>query len=321
MVKTPIDAPKVALVEAGAARPVWSVMIPTFNCAQYLVQTLESVLQQDPGREQMQIEVVDDCSTKDNPREVVEKIGKGRVAFHQRPQNGGVVTNFNTCLGRSRGYLVHILHGDDFVAPGFYQQIAEAARQYPQVALIGSRSLFVDEEGIIFDVTDRLKSLETPSNDVSEFFYHGPLQTPGIVVRRSFYEAEGGFLPKLVHTADVEMWSRAISRAGGVVLKQPLAYYRVFAQNDSGRLARAGENLRDTLRLGRHFVEQQYEGFRFEQLEAVVADAARSQAERFQAKGDSEAYRANIAIWDELATLKMKIRRRGGRVLRIAGLR
>ena len=58
-----VSPPSIAPVPEGVHRPKWSVMIPTFNCANYLRQTLESVLAQDPGPEQMQIEVVDDCST------------------------------------------------------------------------------------------------------------------------------------------------------------------------------------------------------------------------------------------------------------------
>ena len=46
-----------------ATRPFWSVMIPTYKARpDYLEETLESVLQQDPGPAQMQIEVLDDCS-------------------------------------------------------------------------------------------------------------------------------------------------------------------------------------------------------------------------------------------------------------------
>ena len=54
-------------------RPLWSVMIPTYDCAKYLPQTLHSVLEQDPGSGQMQIEVVDDAST-DRPEDVVRSI-------------------------------------------------------------------------------------------------------------------------------------------------------------------------------------------------------------------------------------------------------
>ncbi len=66
-------------------------MIPTFNCAKYLRQTLESVLRQDPGPEEMQIEVIDDCSAQDDPEAIVREIGKGRVAFYRKPKNEGAI--------------------------------------------------------------------------------------------------------------------------------------------------------------------------------------------------------------------------------------
>jgi glycosyltransferase involved in cell wall biosynthesis len=41
---------------------LWSVMIPVYNCFNYIEITLNSVLQQAPSSELMQIEVIDDCS-------------------------------------------------------------------------------------------------------------------------------------------------------------------------------------------------------------------------------------------------------------------
>jgi len=90
-------------------------MIPTFNCADYLRITLQSLLDQVPGPDEMQIEVVDDCSTKDDPEAVVQELGRGRVQFFRQPRNVGAIENFNTCVRRSRGHYVHLLHGDDLV--------------------------------------------------------------------------------------------------------------------------------------------------------------------------------------------------------------
>ena len=67
-------------------RPLWSVMIPTYNCAGYLRETLACVLAQDPGPDQMQIEVVDDCST-DDPQAIVDELAPDRVSFHRQPEN------------------------------------------------------------------------------------------------------------------------------------------------------------------------------------------------------------------------------------------
>ena len=69
-------APRIEPVPSSVARPMWSVMIPTYNCARYLRKTLESVLAQDRGPKSMQIEVVDDCSTEDDPEAVVAEFLK-----------------------------------------------------------------------------------------------------------------------------------------------------------------------------------------------------------------------------------------------------
>ena len=87
--RIPISPPIIKPLESGITRPVWSVMIPTYNCSKYLKQALESVLIQDPGIEKMQIEVVDDDSTDANVEELVNTIGKGRVTCYKQSQNCG----------------------------------------------------------------------------------------------------------------------------------------------------------------------------------------------------------------------------------------
>ncbi|HZY25562.1 MAG TPA: glycosyltransferase, partial [Bacteroidales bacterium] len=76
-------------------------MIPTYNCAHYLRETIASVLAQDPGPEIMQIEVVDDHSTRDDPEVVVKELAGDRVGFYRQSQNVGYIKNFETCLQRS----------------------------------------------------------------------------------------------------------------------------------------------------------------------------------------------------------------------------
>lgn len=234
----------------GEIRPRWSVMIPTFNCAQLLESTLKSVLQQDPGPDLMQIEVVDDCSTKDRPEDVVQDIGRGRVQFYRQSVNLGVTKNFNSCLARSRGELVHLLHGDDMVEPQFYEEVGKTAAKYPKVALIATNSLIMDERGEVQSVRPRVTAWQQPSHNARMLYYENCFRTPAMVVRRSFYERWGGYDESLCHTADWEMWARAIAFGGGIVLEQALARYRVFEGNDTSKLARSAENVRDCLRLG-----------------------------------------------------------------------
>jgi glycosyltransferase involved in cell wall biosynthesis len=128
-------------------RPLWSVMIPTFNCGDTLRAALGSVLGQDAGAGRMQIEVVDDCSTRDDPEALVAEMGRGRVGFYRQPRNVGHVRNFNTCLRRSRGRLVHLLHGDDCVRDGFYEVMERGFRRRPDAGAAFCRYISAGVDG------------------------------------------------------------------------------------------------------------------------------------------------------------------------------
>jgi glycosyltransferase involved in cell wall biosynthesis len=141
----PFEVPTIPPIAPDIHRPRWSVMIPTYNCAEHLKQTLCSVLQQAPDPSVMEIEVVDDCSTQDDPEAVVNEFGQGRVRFYRQPQNGGAIHNFNTCIQRSTGELLHILHGDDKVLPGFYGALDQAFQTEPSIGAAFCRSIYITE--------------------------------------------------------------------------------------------------------------------------------------------------------------------------------
>jgi glycosyltransferase involved in cell wall biosynthesis len=227
-------------------RPLWSVMIPTFNCANYLRETLESVLVQDPGIESMQIEVVDDHSTQDDPAAVAAEVGQGRVGFYRQPVNVGHVKNFQTCLERSRGQLIHILHGDDCVRDGFYRKLQQGFAEQPDIGAAFCRHLWMDEQSH----WQRISALEQSESGVlsdwlAKIATGQRIQTPAIVVKREVYERLGGFDRRLLWAEDWEMWVRIAAHYPIWYEVEPLALYRVHSTSNSGRYLRTGENMQD----------------------------------------------------------------------------
>jgi GT2 family glycosyltransferase len=276
-------------------------MIPTYNGTDYLARALETVLAQDPGPEHMQIEVVDDCSPKDDPEALVREVGKGRVLFHRNGQNLKL-GNFNVCLERSRGYLVHVLHQDDYVAPEFYRKMADAFKEVPECAAIFSQSVLVDSEEKLLDVTKFCSSLKAVSRDPGEFLMANPLRTPGVVVRRSFYEQYGGFDTRFANVGDWEMWVRAIVHGGARMLNEPLAYYRQHDQSTTSENGRSAANLRDHFRLSAKWQAEGLQGFDHIAFDRRTVRLAFLQAVRFAVHGDREAAAANWQVWQEHAT-------------------
>ena len=222
-------------------------MIPTYNCANYLQETLASVLAQDPGRELMQIEVVDDCSTLDDPEAIVRALAGDRVSFYRQPQNVGHIQNFDTCLQRSRGRLIHLLHGDDLVMPGFYGKLQAGFDRHPEIGAAFCRHAFIDE----LSNWTQLSDLEQPhsgilTNWLERIAVRQRIQTPSIVVRREVYEQLGGFDRRMkCWGEDWEMWVRIAAQYPFWYESQPLALYRQRATSLTGKTIRTGENIQD----------------------------------------------------------------------------
>jgi len=228
-------------------RPCWSVMIPTYNCAGYLRETLISVLSQDPGSDIMQIEVVDDHSTQDDPEAVVKELGQGRVNFYRQPQNVGHVKNFQTCLERSQGRLIHLLHGDDRILYGFYAKLQQAFETHPEIGATFCRHIFIDELGH----WQWLSGIEQSdsgilNNWLERIAVEQRIQTPSIVVRRDVYERLGGFDNRIRHWGeDWEMWVRIAAQYPVWYEVEPLALYRMRSLSLSGHSTKTGENIQD----------------------------------------------------------------------------
>ncbi len=133
--------PVISPVTAHTVRSQISVIIPTYNRVNYLSNCLNSVLSQALPKEQMQIIVIDDCSTMDmqiDIQAIVEKIGDGRIEFHRNPRNLGNAATFNIGINLAHGEWVHILHDDDWVLPQFYSTMQKVIENHTnQVNLSG----------------------------------------------------------------------------------------------------------------------------------------------------------------------------------------
>jgi glycosyltransferase involved in cell wall biosynthesis len=212
----------------GTDRPLWSVMIPVYNCFEYIKETLESVLLQDPGVALMQIEVVDDCSTDGDVQQLVNEIGKGRVSYFRQEKNSGSLRNFETCINRAQGHLIHLLHGDDKVIDGYYNEIEGLFNDNPSAGAAFTDFDYIDYKSSLVKIKNYhiLNEKGIIPNFIDMIAVRQLLQPPSIVVKRSTYETLGSFYA--VHFGeDWEMWTRIASKFPVAYSPKVLASYRV----------------------------------------------------------------------------------------------
>lgn len=243
--RIPLSPPPVPSLNGCQERPLWSVMVPVYNCGAYLPQALVSVLMQDPGPELMQIEVIDDCSTDIDVEGLVCSIGKGRIGYFRQPQNVGSLRNFETCLNRSRGQWVHLLHGDDYLEPGFYEEVADLFVAYPEAGAAFTGYYQVRADGELLYPNPTLS--EKPGyveNWMDIVGQSQPIQPPAMVVKRAVYEQLGSFFA-VRYGEDWEMWVRVSANFPVVHSPRRLANYRMHTAGISSECFQTGENIKD----------------------------------------------------------------------------
>lgn len=91
-----------------------SIIMPSYNTAPYIRETIQSVL--DQTYQDWELIIVDDCST-DNTDEVVASIKDGRIRYLKNEKNSGAAVSRNRALREAKGRWIAFLDSDDLWMP------------------------------------------------------------------------------------------------------------------------------------------------------------------------------------------------------------
>jgi glycosyltransferase involved in cell wall biosynthesis len=227
---------------AGSTRPRFSVMLPTYEPDGKLALAIRSVLEQAQPADAMQVAVVDDGSRPGLVREIVESCDPaGRVEIVEHSNRLGLCGNWNRAIGLARGELIHLLHQDDYVLPGFYERMAHAFRRSPAIGMAFCRSRIVDAADRPLRTASRLQwTAGVLVGWLPRIAERQRIQTPSVVVARRTYETVGAYRPDLQLALDWEMWVRIAAAFPVWYEPRPLAAYRRHPDNETTRLKASG---------------------------------------------------------------------------------
>lgn len=206
-----------------------SVVIPTYNRAEMLRRTVQSVLEQ--RRVPDEIVIVDDGST-DHTRAVAASFGNSIVRYvHQ--ENAHLSAARNTGQRVATGDALLFLDSDDLLLPGALGALEKALEAAPQAALAYCLLRFIDlDDNPLPTVRDN----EQVEGDVWEAATRGNfVGSPGCaLMRRSHLEAAGPWDTSLRACEDWDMYLRLSERAPFARVDEVLFLYRRHGENMSG---------------------------------------------------------------------------------------
>jgi len=122
--------------------PTISVIMPAYNGAQWIVETIDSVIAQTFA--DWELVVVDDCST-DDTRDVLATLTDPRIRVIHAATNGGPVVARNIAFAAARGRYIAGLDQDDLCAPDRFARQVEYLDAHPETVLVGTAAELLEE--------------------------------------------------------------------------------------------------------------------------------------------------------------------------------
>ncbi len=212
--------------------PLVSVIIPTYNRAALLTETVESVLcQRYPSLEFI---IVDDGST-DNTADVLARYGE-RIRYVYQP-NAGRSNARNKGFQLSHGAYIAFLDSDDLLEPDSIQQRVEYLNRNQEVGFVYCGFKTIDDHGIDIPLPVNFERHPPQCGRIFSSLLHFDYIPPvTMLIRRECHESAGGFEASMEPAEDYD-WLLRLSRlfAAGYI-PQNLARYRIHAGGTSPML-------------------------------------------------------------------------------------
>ena len=218
--------------------PLVSAIIPVYNGAAYIRETLESVLSQTYPN--MEIVVVNDAST--DKTALVLKSYTGRITYIERPINGGVAASRNSGIAASRGDLVAFIDSDDLWLPDRIARGVEAFREHPAAGLVATNTLIQDERSGS-RVVSWTRVERTGKRPTQRLLEENFICTSSTLVGRSALDTEGVFDESFSSAEDYDLWYRIARRFEIVLLEEPLTVWRYRSASFSSNAERMVANV------------------------------------------------------------------------------
>ncbi|MDM7859304.1 glycosyltransferase family 2 protein [Alteromonas sp. ASW11-36] len=232
--------------------PVVSVVIPMYNVAKYIRESLNSVLVQ-TFRDFEVICVDDGCS--DETVAIVKRYSDPRIKIVQQA-NRGLSGARNTGIAAATGRFVALLDADDRWHSEKLQRHVAHLLQRPHVGVSYSPSLFMDDDSNDLNIGQFPKLTNISKKHV---FCRNPIGNGSApVIRKSVFEQvaywQDGrkmyFDESLRQSEDIECWTRICLQTNAQFegIAQPLTYYRVNAGGLSANLDKQLESWKNAMR-------------------------------------------------------------------------
>ncbi|MBD5202636.1 MAG: glycosyltransferase family 2 protein [Bacteroidales bacterium] len=196
-----------------------SIITPSYNCADFIGETIESIQRQTYGN--WELLITDDCST-DNSRDVIAAYAKedSRIKLYKLEKNSGAGSARNNSIREARGRFIAFCDSDDRWYPAKLEQQVKFMEE-KDCGLSYTSYDTCDEQGKIIGYVECLDEISYPKI----------LRDNGVGCLTAMYDTKKigkHYMPPIRKRQDWCLWIEIIRQHGVAYgLRSPLALYRL----------------------------------------------------------------------------------------------
>lgn len=221
-----------------------SIIVPTYNCAKYIPEAVESILSQ--SFKDYEIIVVDDGST-DNTKDVLSPyLEKGLIKYiYQENQGPGAARN--TGINQAQGKYISFLDSDDVLLENSLLKRVDFLEKYSDLDMVfsdyiyetkNSRNSRLQELNFTKFVKEAIEAKEDGCLIFNAVFYREylrftiwPIWTGTVMLKKDTVKDTGMFRTDISIAEDVDLWIRIIKKYKVGFINEVLSCYKRIQSN------------------------------------------------------------------------------------------
>ena len=214
-----------------ASRPLVSFVVPCYKHGHFLVECVESILNQ--TYQNVEVLIMDDCSPDDTPA-IAQTLRDPRIRYIRNDVNLGHLRNYNKGITLSLGEYVWLINVDDYLRRRYVlERFVATLERNPSAAFVFCPAVQVHghDEGAAFGLHGEADVVFTGPKFLERLLVRNCVATPAVMVRKASYDRMGMFPLDLPYAGDWYQWCRHAFYGSVAYLAEPMVCYRIHELN------------------------------------------------------------------------------------------
>jgi glycosyltransferase involved in cell wall biosynthesis len=214
--------------------PKISVLLPVYNCELYIIEAIDSILNQ--TFTDFELLIIDDAST-DNTVSIIKSYTDSRIILTQKPINLGYTDSLNYGLKIAKGEYIARMDGDDISMPNRFEKQIAFLDKNQDVVLCGANYTIIG--------SDKCTQLPNKNDEIQiQFIRNNCIAHPVVMFRNSVFKENAIFYDVTKEPAeDFDLWVRLLNYGKLHNLPDTLLMYRVHQNQVSNLQSKKQQNV------------------------------------------------------------------------------